>query len=589
MKKVTKSYYIATITACLLIMMTITSCSEKHDSPPTQGISGDVIIEETDLKTLSQTSPKAAMLKIDSLQDAGKLQQWRADSMRARVLSESFLDMNKSMLYAKRVIQYDSIRLIPHRYLDMLTFISRTELTLGHYSECIKHCLEGAKVADSINDSHSSQYLNIMIGSSMYMMKNKTKGLEYLHRAANELEESSNVADMKLLSYAYGQLMTAYWSDNTPKAIEAGLRREALLSRLEQKCEAKDSNYIDREKGFLYSKMADFYARNYDRKTAEKYEKKYYSTRFSNSVRGKQAILDYYSTIGDADKFLARCRESSDYWLHKDTICSRYSNVLLMLSTAYAIKGDYEEALNYRTRQKMVRDSLSERENENEAIRFAALYGTQEKELALEKKRTETVRARTISLATLLLFLSALAFAIYWYRQHKSTTKKNVLLVKQLDELNYYQQLYHEQEEKSQSKTKRTTTKERKSSETSDKISENIQALVKKFNKLIDEDQEFLKSDFSRIKLQQMLNLSKNGLTPVLHAAIGENTNLSDFITDKRIHYACELIKSNPNYTIERVAMESGFYTTRNFRRCFSDKVGMSPSEYKEACAKINE
>ena len=35
--------------------------------------------------------------------------------------------------------------------------------------------------------------------------------------------------------------------------------------------------------------------------------------------------------------------------------------------------------------------------------------------------------------------------------------------------------------------------------------------------------------------------------------------------------------------TIDNIALESGFSTTRNFRRCFKNQTGMSPVEYRDS------
>ena len=106
---------------------------------------------------------------------------------------------------------------------------------------------------------------------------------------------------------------------------------------------------------------------------------------------------------------------------------------------------------------------------------------------------------------------------------------------------------------------------------------------VQMFRVLIDEEQAYLQPDFSREKLQQMMNVSKNSLTPILHEALGDVANLSDYINSKRITYACQLLRQQPQMTIDSIALDSGFSTTRNFRRCFKSQTGMSPAEYRES------
>ena len=107
--------------------------------------------------------------------------------------------------------------------------------------------------------------------------------------------------------------------------------------------------------------------------------------------------------------------------------------------------------------------------------------------------------------------------------------------------------------------------------------------MVQRFRQIIDEEKAYLQLDFSREKLQRMMGISKNSLTPVLHEVLGDVSNLSDYINSKRIAHACKLLREQPHSTIDNIALESGFTTTRNFRRCFKSQTGMTPAEYRES------
>lgn len=80
-----------------------------------------------------------------------------------------------------------------------------------------------------------------------------------------------------------------------------------------------------------------------------------------------------------------------------------------------------------------------------------------------------------------------------------------------------------------------------------------------------------------------MMNVSKNSLTPILHEALGDVANLSDYINSKRIAHACQLLRQQPQMNIDTIALESGSSTPRNFPRCFKPQTGMSPAEYRES------
>ena len=56
----------------------------------------------------------------------------------------------------------------------------------------------------------------------------------------------------------------------------------------------------------------------------------------------------------------------------------------------------------------------------------------------------------------------------------------------------------------------------------------------------------------------------------------------SEYVTLRRCHYAKRLLEK-PNATIEDVALNAGFNSTRNFTRCFKKVFSLTPIEYKKS------
>ena len=59
------------------------------------------------------------------------------------------------------------------------------------------------------------------------------------------------------------------------------------------------------------------------------------------------------------------------------------------------------------------------------------------------------------------------------------------------------------------------------------------------------------------------------------------STGFVSFINNLRLEHSLELIRSNQEYTIEGIALDSGFSNRQTFHRLFVEKYGMTPSEYK--------
>ncbi len=58
--------------------------------------------------------------------------------------------------------------------------------------------------------------------------------------------------------------------------------------------------------------------------------------------------------------------------------------------------------------------------------------------------------------------------------------------------------------------------------------------------------------------------------------------NLGEYLTEKRFLLACELMRENPEWTIEAVAKEAGFLTRRTFQEVVKSHLGLTPSQLRQ-------
>ena len=595
------------LTLCC-IAMSLLSCQRQKGEG--NGVAGaDSTLSLSYIQQVYDKDPARALLLADSAEQQGVIPSWRADSLRAQMCLDGYYDLNRSIEYALQALNNDTVLTHPQHHLNMLVMVSQIEVSLGRYSECIQFCDEGYALAEQLKDSGAACRLMVNAGYSMYFMKEKAKGLGYLLRTQKQLAKATDLPQLRTLSYCYGQLMNCLWIDNTDEAIRFGKLREALLDSIEHHFAPIPEGYLDKQRALTFSKMADFYAQKKDFQQARTYEQKFLATNLSKTARGNQLILDYYCTLGDFPRIQQTYHRSLPYWEHKDTFCSRYANVLGMLSDACTSQGLLQKALDYRTRQVRIKDSLIIHDNENEAIRLSAIYETHDKEIELEKKRADAQHYLLLAFSALVLFLLACAFAVYYYRQQIRMHRKNLLLISQMDTETRDKESSPRSQQlevpiastdvsATESATIDTvsivaepdvvahtsTIPEYKSTPPNlSPSSQRRSQMVERFRTLIDDEHAYLQPDFSREKLQQMMNVSKNSLTPILHEALGDVANLSDYINSKRIAHACQLLRQQPQMNIDTIALESGFSTPRNFRRCFKSQTGMSPAEYRES------
>jgi AraC-like DNA-binding protein len=97
----------------------------------------------------------------------------------------------------------------------------------------------------------------------------------------------------------------------------------------------------------------------------------------------------------------------------------------------------------------------------------------------------------------------------------------------------------------------------------------------------MNESRLFTLPTFTLKEMAKAVGLTQKRLTELLK----ERANFSsfnDYLTKKRLLLACELMRENPNWTIEAIAKESGFQTRRTFQEVVKTHLGMTPSQYRQ-------
>lgn len=91
----------------------------------------------------------------------------------------------------------------------------------------------------------------------------------------------------------------------------------------------------------------------------------------------------------------------------------------------------------------------------------------------------------------------------------------------------------------------------------------------------------FCQPDIDLKTTAQTLGLTQRSILQMLKTTDG-NLTFTEYITGKRLAYACRLLQDKPHWNIDAVAREAGIQSDATFRRLFRKHYGMSPSEYRE-------
>lgn len=101
-----------------------------------------------------------------------------------------------------------------------------------------------------------------------------------------------------------------------------------------------------------------------------------------------------------------------------------------------------------------------------------------------------------------------------------------------------------------------------------------IEELIKNTNVLSD-------SDLNLTNFSEKLNEKEYLVSQVINTLY--HKNFQDFINEHRVNYAQNLLKTNPEYKIVHVALDSGYKSTVTFNRQFKKHTGMTPTEFKKS------
>ena len=297
-----------------------------------------------------------------------------------------------------------------------------------------------------------------------------------------------------------------------------------------------------------------------------------------------------------------------------DTITYHMTSIKSSLGEAYKRKGDYLTAAEYFQQLAMLKDSIKNREQKSSALELATIYETHEKDLFIQQQ-TADIRMRN----ALLIFVGCIVFlsAVFLWRTiryNRAIRRKNEAMVGTIEDLlAYREELYQRKEEnfilKAQLQAEdkpQTTPKENEDVSTtetditienasanmpSDKDEDNKNMLYDKsmFDRVereIINRQLFLQPDFSREELIKIIYIPKNKFAQLFK--LYARTSFSKYVNNLRLEYAVGMLQEHLYYTIDAIAKECGMSTVQTFYRLFSEKFGVTPTEFRSGL-KISE
>jgi len=100
------------------------------------------------------------------------------------------------------------------------------------------------------------------------------------------------------------------------------------------------------------------------------------------------------------------------------------------------------------------------------------------------------------------------------------------------------------------------------------------------FDHTVEQGRLYTQSDLSREMLSDLMGVDRTTFSRIIQEQSGCK-NLKDYLNRKRLRYAAQLLREQPNYTIQAVMQDSGFQSKSVFTTLFKQTYGTTPSEYR--------
>lgn len=434
----------------------------------------------------------------------------------------------------------------------------------GDIAEGLKYNLETLKIYQKMKDNLKAKSY---VGHA-YLSMGNLKGAAVIYKELEDAyhKQELNTKQVNYQSYLISAQSELYIKLKQPeKVIEINKRFLKWLDKFEDK---GDWDFMEIKRGGTFLNLSVAYMQKNKKDTA-----KYYLT-LSDKILGKPIYEDIRSTQIYIHQFnLAMFLQNYD---KARTINTNYAkkldkdnksrNVLLMENTARLknVEGNYKEALRITQNLTPLRKEIFEKEKQQKIVGNYVLntYNNQQK-IIFKTKQKEQIIATSLGI---FLFLSSVVilFGFYRIRINKKLKNVNKLIIKQKKQLDRYALFLTDLKKDKKREEKEIASKK----------------LFEEVEKLLYKTMAFVNPNFNREELASSVNTNRQYLIEAIQSET--HLNFNDYIKQKRMEFAYNLIQENPEYTQEELAKCCGYTNKRTFNRHFVEFYKNTPNYYKE-------
>ena len=523
------------------------------------------------ITTIYIDKPKKALQMLDSAEQHRLIPIEEIQNLRAMSYFYGLDNPQKALECANKGYSNAIENVDTLAQLNSLKVLVTVYYMQSHYTEVIIKSNEAIELALKIKDKESVAFFYMALGSAKSEIDNLNDALDYLNKSIEIyqtiVEDSARWATYDNMLYALTKQVDVYASNRFyDKAVSLIPRCQALLDYL-KKSDSATIGLNDIREAELMAACSKAYYGAGETKKAEKCYEKLRLTKYGNTDHGIALAVPYLVNSGQYAEAL-RCIKIKKKHMQKcHSIVTYYYNKVLLRNEfkCYYNLNMYKDASFSANENMVMADSLRAREKKDYVRTVKKVFADRDIQLQLIKheQKAETSQI-VILLATILVVALGLLLAI-------SIRYNNILRRKDRANLATMEELRKLYNERTRQHTDTIAVDENEDDD------EDRKMFVVIYNEIITR-KLYLKPGFSRDDAISIVPMSMKQFSALFQKY---STGFVSFVNNLRLEHSLELIRSNQEYTIEGIALDSGFSNRQTFHRLFVEKYGMTPTEYK--------
>lgn len=519
-----------------------------------------------EINNLASSNLDSALLLVAEGKTSGELTAFDAAYISAQLTNKYSYDYRQAVTYCHEALDAidDPDDIVMH--VEAYSLLSRAAYMGQYYDECLDACSKGMELSHQYKLQFADASIDFVVGLCQRDMGLTLDGYAFMNDAVDRaLKYVSEESEYEVLVEMLDQLYYCYFCNDD---FENMLRVSNLLESTYKNIKAKypdamansnaDVLFICPYMAYLGSAIAK--ASLGQRAEAAADFEKCRSLKFANTTDSYRYQIDYYMAIGAVDSVLAITER---YPFHYDDSASwPYQMRIARIERAYRLAGDTEMADLYWHQMDSLTAIIVAQEKEDGLAAIATQYNSKHYRLSFHSIQKDIKQIRTtyiVGIAVcLLLILILLLSQRKRYKRFKNDAKnlesKADNLESEMEQLRKQVQLIIRDDNRAKDTPLPLAT-------------------------FIEERKLYLNKDISREQVADMMGITQRVMTKMLNQ-IRPDLSFPDYIRSLRIAHALNVMKSNPNYSVQQVADESGFYSVSSFGRAFKAVTGKTPKVY---------